>query len=200
MLNKEVQMSINMEINNIVFEKFPEIEGERLKFRKFKIEDAADLFIIRSDEKVMNYMDSKRFTSIADAEEMIMNIYNDYVTGRGINWIIFLKDSGDIIGYFGFWRIVAEHCRAEIGFALKPEYWGKGYMTDTLLSMIRFGFNELRLHSIEANVNPRNESCRSLLEKAGFKKEAYFKENYLFNGKYYDSIIYSILENEFNNK
>jgi ribosomal-protein-alanine N-acetyltransferase len=62
--------------------------------------------------------------------------------------------------------------------------------------MVRFGFNEINLHSIEANVNPANERSKKVLEKIGFKREAYFRENYLFNKKFLDSIIYSLLEKD----
>ena len=90
--------------------------------------------------------------------------------------------------------MIPEHCRAEIGYALKPEYWWKGYMYETISRMLRFGFENMKLHSIEANVNPANARSKKLLEKIGFKKEAYFRENYLFDNKFLDSIIYSLLE------
>lgn len=100
------------------------------------------------------------------------------------------------IGYFGFWRIEKEHCRAEIGYALNPEFWGNGYMLETMNRLIDFGFNNLKIHSIEANVNQENLSSIRLLEKLNFKKEAHFRENYLFDGKFIDSIIYSLLETD----
>ncbi|MBI9053995.1 MAG: GNAT family N-acetyltransferase [Bacteroidales bacterium] len=111
-----------------------------------------------------------------------------------MNWAIVEKSSNVFLGYFGFWRIMKEHCRAEIGFALKPEYWGKGFMTESLLQFVNFGFNNLQVHSIEANVNPLNEKSMLILEKVGFKKEAYFRENYLFNGRFIDSAIFSLIE------
>ena len=66
----------------------------------------------------------------------------------------------------------------------------------TIDKIVRFGFNEMKLHSIEANVNPENERSKKVLEKIGFKKEAYFRENYLFDNKFLDSIIYSMLEKD----
>jgi ribosomal-protein-alanine N-acetyltransferase len=69
-------------------------------------------------------------------------------------------------------------------------------MYETINTIVRFGFNEMKLHSIEANVNPLNEKSKKVLEKVGFKKEAYFRENYLFNGNFLDSVIYSLLEKD----
>lgn len=79
---------------------------------------------------------------------------------------------------------------------MKPEFWGNGFMHESLIKVIDFGFNKLSLHSIEANVNPANVSSITLLEKLKFKREAYFKEDYLFNGKFLDTSIYSLLETD----
>jgi len=51
---------------------------------------------------------------------------------------------------------------------------------------------------LEANINPANENSRRLLLSLGFVKEAYFKENYFYNGEYLDSEIYSLLGKNFN--
>lgn len=187
---------MNKEINDSIFNKFPILKSERLIFRNFLDTDAKNLFEIRSDERVMNYMDTFKHKSIEDAKNLINSIQKSFEEKSGINWVIIEKHSEQFVGYFGFWRLMKDHCRAEVGYALSPEFWGKGYMTEAMDKMIDFGFNELKLHSIEANVNPNNSSSIKLLERAGFKKEAYFRENYLFNGEFIDSIIYSLLESD----
>lgn len=184
------------EINKNIFKSFPEFESDRLLFRKFLLSDAKDLLLIRSNDDVMRFMDVIRFESIADAEKWLHTASESYDKEIGINWGIVEKQSNNFIGYFGFWRMIPEHCRAEIGYALKPECWGKGYMYETINRMVRFGFNEIKLHSIEANVNPDNEKSKKVLERIGFIKEAYFRENYLFDGKFLDSVIYSLLEKD----
>ena len=184
------------EIDKSIFKSFPEFESERLLFRKLLLSDAKDLLLIRSNDAVMKYLDIARFESIADAEKMVQTVSESYDNETGINWGIVEKHSNNFIGYFGFWRMIPEHCRAEIGYALKPEYWGRGYMYETINRMVRFGFKNMNLHSIEANVNPDNDKSKKVLEKIGFKKEAYFRENYLFNNRFLDSIIYSLLEKD----
>ena len=86
-----------------------------------------------------------------------------------------------------------EHYRAEIGYLLHPDYQQKGIMDEALKAVIKYGFETMQLHSIEANVNPANAASMKLLEKNGFVKEAYFKENYFYNGQFLDSVIYSLL-------
>ncbi|MBI9034579.1 MAG: GNAT family N-acetyltransferase [Bacteroidales bacterium] len=189
---------MNTAINLNIFNEFPELQSERLYFRAFIFSDAAHLFEIRSNAEVMTYMDRDAQTEVTESEKMIDGIQDSFENKEGINWAIIEKDSHEFIGYFGYWRIEAESCRAEIGYALKPEFQGKGYMRETLKTMIAFGFNEMTLHSIEANINPANVASQRLLENASFKKEAHFRENWFFNGKFIDSAIYGLLESDFN--
>ena len=98
-----------------------------------------------------------------------------------------------MIGMAGLWRIMKEHHRAEIGYTLLPELWNKGLMSEVLKKIIHFGFYEINLHSIEANINPENLASKKVLEKAGFKQEAYFRQNYFYNGQFLDSAIYSLI-------
>jgi ribosomal-protein-alanine N-acetyltransferase len=187
---------MNTQINMAHFEIFPVLESERLCHRKLITSDAKDLFKIRSDDKTMEYMDSRKMKTLLEVENFISSLLDDYNNKKGITWAIIEKSSNTFIGHFEFWNLKPQHCRAEIGYALNHEYWGKGFMTETLETMINFGFYELKLHSIEANVNPKNQRSFKLLENAGFKNEAYFKEDYLFNGIYLDSKIYSLLETD----
>lgn len=187
---------MSTEINKNIFKFFPELETERLRFRKINLSDANEIFLIRSNDDVMRFMDVPRHHSISDSEKLILTAEESYKKETGMNWAIIEKHSNSFIGYIGFIRIFSEHCRAEIGYVLKPEYWGKGYMFETINRVVRFGFDEMQFHSIEANVNPLNERSQKVLERAGFKKEAYFRENYLFDGKFLDSVIYSLLEKD----
>lgn len=179
------------------FDEFPEIETERLLLRKLNLVDAADIQSIRSDEKVMKYMDSERHQNLQFSENFINENLKNYKERKGIFWAVIERYSGRFIGDFAFWKIDKKNSRAEIGYTLKPEFWGQGYMKEAMIGVLKFGFNELNLHSIEANINPDNENSRRLLKKIGFKKEAYFRENYYFNGEFLDSEIYSLLQRDF---
>jgi len=184
-------------LSDIPFKNFPHLESERLLFRKFDLNDAVDIQFIRSNDKVMNYMDSEPHKTIQDSEVFISKNFDRYKNKEGIFWAIIEKKENKFIGDFAFWNIIRENHRAEIGYTLKPQFWGKGYMTETLIKLIKFGFNDLNLHSFEAEINPQNKNSEKALVKMGFKKEAYFKENRYFNGKYLDSEIYSLLEKDF---
>lgn len=188
---------MNYKINDDVFSVFPKLETNRLLLMEFAKNDSEELFKMRSDDRVLKYLDRDPHKSVTESELMIEGMIKTYNSKEGINWIIREKNTLNVIGYIGYWRMRKENIRAEIGYAMKPEYWGNGYMQEALTKVIKFGFNEFCLHSIEGNVNPGNVSSIKLLEKLGFKKEAYFREDYLYNGKFLDTAIYSLLETDF---
>ena len=177
------------------FSPFPEIQTERLLLRRMTTNDAAEILYLRSSEDVMKYIDRERTKSIEDAKLFLDKIDVSVKTNNGIMWGITLKEEPHkLIGNIGYWRLIKEHYRAEVGYMLHPSYWKKGIMKEALLRVIDFGFDEMKLHSIEANINPGNAASAMLLESTGFIKEAYFKEDYFFNGAFHDTIIYSRLK------
>ena len=131
--------------------------------------------------------------TLDEAREKMRSILELIESRNGIAWDIELKESGKQIGEISFWRIIKDHYRAEIGYALLPGYWQKEYMAEAARCVIDCGFYSLGIHSIEANVNPENEASIRLLEKMGFTREAYFRENYFYNGKFLDSAIYCLV-------
>ena len=76
---------------------------------------------------------------------------------------------------------------------LLPEYHGKGIVSEAVKEAVNYGFQVMKLHSIEAIIDPDNHASAKVLEKNGFIKEAHLKENEFFDGRFLDSVIYSIL-------
>lgn len=183
-------------INDQVFESFPVLTSERLAFRHFTEQDASAILALRSHPQVMTYLDAPPFQSLEDARQMIDRNRLSFEKKEGINWVITEKGQHKMIGYFGIWRLDRKNCRGEIGYGLHPDYWGKGYMVETLGLLLDFAFNELQLHSIEANVNPQNEASKKVLTHLGFQQEAYFRENYFYDGHFLDSAIYCLLASD----
>lgn len=175
------------------FKKFPELETERLKLRQIQPSDLSAMHKMRTDPKIMQYMDTPVPASIEETKSKLGQEIESFVNGDSVYWAVVLKDSNEIIGGAGYWRIIKEHYRAEIGYQLLPEFWRKGFSTEALKTIIQFGFQKMSLHSIEANVNPDNIPSIKILEKLGFVQEAYFKENFYFDGKFLDSAIFSLI-------
>jgi ribosomal-protein-alanine N-acetyltransferase len=178
---------------NFNFSSFPTLVTERLTLRRIEDNDIPELFDLRSNNRVMEFVDRPLATSLEDISDFLQRINDSINNNVGITWAIALKDDQKLIGTIGFWKIMKEHYRAEIGFLLNIGYQRKGIMQEALSTVINFGFETMKLHSIEANVNPANVASIKLLERKGFIREAYFKENFYFEGKFLDSAIYSLI-------
>jgi ribosomal-protein-alanine N-acetyltransferase len=176
------------------FSPFPEIKTERLLLRRITDADAPEIFVLRSDDAVMKYVGREKPQSQEEALAFIKMVNANIDKNESVMWAIALQDEpGKLIGNIGFWRIINHNYRSEIGYMLHPNFWNKGIMKEALLAAIDFGFNQMKLHSIEAHINPDNIASGILLEKTGFVREAYFKEDFFFRGKFSDSAIYSLL-------
>ncbi|MBC7933762.1 MAG: GNAT family N-acetyltransferase [Rhizobacter sp.] len=179
----------------LTFQPFPVLTTERLLFRELLPTDSDQVYKLRSNPTAMQFLDKAPLTSKEEALDLISKIKNGVETNDCITWAIALKEEPDIlIGTIGYWRIVKEHYRAEIGYMLLPQYFNKGYMTEAINKLNDYAFNEMNLHSIEANINPANAASEAILLKTGFIKEAYFKENYYYNGAFIDSVIFSLVK------
>ncbi len=176
------------------FSPFTQIKTERLLLRRVTNADAPELLFLRSDETIMKYIDREKLKSLEEAAIFIKTIDEAINNNEKIMWGIALKDKpNNLIGNIGFWRFINQHYRAEIGYMLHPDFWNKGIMQEALLATIDFGFKEIKLHSIEAHINPENIASGNVLEKCGFIREGYFKENYYLKGKFIDTVVYSLL-------
>ena len=177
------------------FSPFPNLETERLLLRRVDSNDINEIFTLRSNPETMKYIPRPLLKTDEDALEHIAMIDSKIESNEGINWAITLKDNPKLIGIIGHYRIKPEHYRAELGYMLLPEYHGKGIVSEAVREVVKYGFQVMNLHSLEAVIDPENHASAKVLEKNGFVKEAHFKEYEFFEGRFLDSVIYSILNN-----
>lgn len=176
------------------FNPFPVLATERILLRQIVPENADEIFFLRSDETVMQYLHKEPAKNKTEAEEFINRINKSAEDNEAIMWGIALKENPSLcIGNICYWNIRQEHCRSEIGYVLHPGYWRKGIMKEVMAKIINYGFSTMQLHSIDAVINPNNKASAALLESIGFNKEAHFKEDFFFRGKFWDTVVYSLL-------
>lgn len=180
-----------LEVN---FLPFPVLKTERLLLRQVTVNDADAILSLRSNDEVMKYIPRPYLKTKEDALELI-GIFDDKIeNGIGINWgITFLNEPEKIIGIIGHYRLKPEHYRAEVGYMLFPEYNGKGIVSEALQKVVEYGFKEMKLHSIEAILDPENIGSEKVLIKNGFVKEGHLIENEYYEGRFLDTLIYSLL-------
>lgn len=151
---------------------------------------------MRSDPEVMRYIPRPLATCVDDVLKLI-DLINGFVdTEERINWAMELKETGQVIGMIGYVNRQPAHFRAEVGYSLNRTFHRKGLMREALIGVIRYGFQEMQLHTIEAIIDAENEASGALLENVGFKQEAYFREDFLHNGEYRNSVHYGLLHSD----
>lgn len=172
---------------------FPVLTTDRLVLRELRPSDAEQVFLLRSDPRVMRYTTRPLAKTIEDASALIELITTTVAENNAVQWAITLHGDDTFIGLIGFWRMQKENWLAELGYMLLPAHWGKGIMSEAIGAVLGFGFNTLRLHKVEAITRPGNTASISALLKNGFVQEAHFKENVLWNGAFVDSLHFGRL-------
>jgi ribosomal-protein-alanine N-acetyltransferase len=175
------------------FSPFENLETERLFLRRVTVDDAESILELRGNPETMQYIPRPLAQNLDDALEHIKLIDTKIENNEGINWGITLKNDSRLIGIIGHYRIKPENYRSEIGYMLLPEFHGKGIVSEAIKSVVNYGFNVMKLHSIEAIIDPGNFASEKVLLKNGFVKEAHLKENEYFEGRFLDTVIYSLL-------
>lgn len=177
----------------INFNPFPVLETDRLTLRRLTEADVPDVFRLRSDERTMEWIPRVPAKSEEDAWALIDLIDTRIDANEGINWAMELKEEGRVVGIISFHRLMPDHFRAELGYHLMFEYHRRGLMLEAVNALVRYGFEGMGLHSIEAVIAPENAASIGLIEKAGFVKEAHFHENFFSQkrNRFEDSAVYS---------
>jgi ribosomal-protein-alanine N-acetyltransferase len=183
-----------LEIN---FTPFPVLQTERLILRNLKDSDLQGLFNLRSNPENMKYIPRDLHQNFEDTKAQMEMILSRIELNEGINWVVTTKDSDEFMGILGLYRIEPENFRAEIGYMILPQFCNNGFVTEALKSIVNFGFHSLKLNSIEAIIDPSNAASEKVLQKLQFKKEAHILENLYFDGKFWDSVIYSLLKKNY---
>ncbi len=178
------------------FQPFPVLNTERLLLRRIEHTDKHEVFFLRSDDAVMQYLHKDKETSVDSALEWIDRIQKNTENNESIAWGMALPENPDkLIGYICLWQMQPENNRCEIGYAMHPSYWGKGFMKEAVHCVLEYGLRTLGLHSVEAHINPDNKASAKLLVAAGFSREAHFRENLYYQGRYWDTMVYSKILN-----
>ena len=105
-------------------------------------------------------------------------------------------ETGRVVGEFMLRLDSAEYLQGEIGWSVHPDFQGLGFGTEGASEMVRLGFEDLGLHRIAAECDPRNVASVRVMEKLGMRREALFVEAELIQGEWVDSMVYGLLASE----
>jgi RimJ/RimL family protein N-acetyltransferase len=160
----------------------PLIETERLILRELQPEDREGMFLLDSDPQVHRYLMNHTLKNRSEAALVIESILAQYEANGIGRWAVIEKGSGDFVGWSGL-RLEDEPMNGltryfDIGYRLRPTFWGKGYARESATAALRYGFEEFGLTDVYAAAQIGNVASTRVLEKIGMIRKAQFSDNW----------------------
>lgn len=178
------------------------LHTQRLLLRNFQDSDLETFITYRNDPLVAKYQSWSLPYSHEKAKEFIDEMKDIHAPKQG-QWLqlaLELKETGILIGDVAFCIKDDDIRQATIGFTISSGYWNQGFATEALNVLLDYLFEDINLHRVVADCDTENIGSWKTLEKLGFRREAYFVESLLIDGKYTSEYHYGLLQSEWRNK
>ncbi|MPT30214.1 MAG: N-acetyltransferase [Chryseobacterium sp.] len=151
---------------------------ERLMLRKLTPDDLDDMFLLDSNPDVVKYVGIQPLTKKEESLEMIENIIDQYEKNGTARLAVIEKESNRFIGWSGI-KLLTEEVNGfknvyELGYRFLPEFWGKGYATESAKASLHIGFDQLNADKIYAYADVENLASNYILTKLGFENKGTF--------------------------
>ena len=172
------------------------LETPRLRLRALTTGDVPALFAIYSDPEAMRYWSHPAMTDIGEAEALLQDIESHAGPQTLFEWGIARREDDLVIGTCTLHRIDRQHRRAELGYILRRDLWGRGLAHEALTALVNHAFGAMGLHRLEADIDPRNTGSIRSVQRLGFRREGQLRERYFLAGEIQDSLIYGLLAPE----
>ena len=135
-------------------------------------------------------------THSGEVVDYLHSVETGFRDGTLFQWGLARNEDDLVIGTCTLCRIDIMNRRAELGYALGFPFWGNGFMGEALGVLLSHAFNGLRIHRMEADVDPRNAASIKTLERLGFQREGLLRERWLVGGETQDSLLYGLLRTD----
>lgn len=174
---------------------FPALQTSRLDLVEITADHRKDIFKLFADVEVTRFYNVVPLKEEKEAQRYIDWFASRFSDGLGVRWGIALKGQRRIIGTLGFNHYIKDH-RGNIGYDLMKEHWNGGYISEALRTIIEYGFHVLEINRLEAEVMQSNTASERVLEKLGFVREGVLRQWMLWNNRYYDMTMFSLLRSD----
>jgi RimJ/RimL family protein N-acetyltransferase len=175
------------------------LETDRLILRDFVKEDWERVLEYQSDPLYLRYNRWTERTPEAVQEFVGWFLAHQQQEPRiKYQLAIILKSKDLLIGNCGVRKDQFDSVEADIGYELDPKHWNRGYATEAASAVVDFGFHHFGVHRIWATCVADNVGSAHVLEKLGMQLEGRFRENRYYQDRWWDSLYYAILVDEWN--
>jgi len=145
------------------------LKTERLRLRKAKLSDADAVYRqYAKDPEVIKYVSWRAHRSLDETREYMRMCLLAWDIGKAFHWVIECRESKQVIGMI-IARVSAE--KWELGFVLARAYWGRGYMTEAVRSLIAWALKQKEIYRVWAVCDIDNKASARVMEKAGMQRE-----------------------------
>lgn len=174
-------------------------ESKRLVYRKLDETDFDLFHALYSDEAVMRYAYLDRYVSLEESKKCFSDVLlcqDD--PNAGTQYAVMLKGTNIAIGIVDY-MVDTQHEKGgifEIGYFIKPEYWGQGFGTEMGNAIIDYIFNNFNIHKVIASCNGHNRNSENIMLKLGMTKEGIFRKVRYKNGQWDDEFKYGLLKED----
>jgi RimJ/RimL family protein N-acetyltransferase len=170
---------------------------ERLLLREFREDDWPTILAYQNNPLYLRYYEWTARTAEDVREFVQMFLAQQQEEPRlKFQFAVVLGESGQLIGSCGLRLRAADAHEADIGYELAPQHWGQGYATEAARTIVQFGFTQFQLHRISSWCIADNAGSLRVLEKLGMKQEGRLRENEYFKDRWWDTLLYAILADE----
>ncbi|HXR45316.1 MAG TPA: GNAT family N-acetyltransferase [Pseudolysinimonas sp.] len=172
------------------------IRTQRLVIRPMTPGDLDDVYAYQSDQDNHRYL-----LNDARSREEVVEAVGRYASARRLadekDWIQpAVELDGRVIGQLFLTIVSVDNRGAEVGWVFHPDFQGRGYATEAATALFDLAFGELGMHRIRAELDPKNAASIALCRRLGMREEAFFVKDVWLRGRWDDSGIYAILEEE----
>ena len=176
--------------------RYPTLHTVRLVLRAFTLGDAPEVRRLAGEWEV-----ARTLLSVPHpygeglAEEWISGHPSELERNEGVHFAVVLREREEICGACGL-IINSRDANAELGYWIGVPYWGRGYATEAAREVLRYGFEDLRLHRVYAAHFGNNPASGTVLTKIGMSYEGTRREHHRKYGDYEDRVEYGLLARE----
>ena len=157
------------------------LSTKRLLLVPLTLADQNEIFELQSDEQILKYIDRKKMTSIDEAIAFINKITSGIEDKKWCYWKIRTKASNDLIGTICLWMFSEDGKTCDIGYDLRTNYQGNGFMSEAAEEVVKFGLEQLSLTRIDAYTHGENLASIKLVKRLGFEFRKQDGENVVYS-------------------
>jgi [ribosomal protein S5]-alanine N-acetyltransferase len=173
----------------------PILMTPRLRLRQFREDDVDAMHACFTNVQAMRYWNTPLHTKRIETERAVRR-FIDCTPSYYRFWAVADKTTDQCLGLVNYHDGHIRNKRSAIGYIVDPAHCKQGIATEAVSAMIRFCFQDLGVHRLQAFVHPDNEPSLKLIEKLGFRREGLLRDNLRVSDEWRDDLLYALLSTD----